>query len=125
MWFSLFIPFIGIFISMTYGVYLLLRRGELLSFFVLLIWARISNPVVFPKSLLFTAVWWMFLYVPLLILTIKKGRIFQNRFFWLALGGLVLSSIFSINPILSALKVFNWAFIMFLVLSFFFAILVD
>ena len=83
MWFSLFIPFIGIFISMTYGVYLLLRRGELLSFFVLLIWARISNPVVFPKSLLFTAVWWMFLYVPLLILTIKKGRIFQNRFFWL------------------------------------------
>ena len=28
----------------------------------------------------------------------------------------MLSSIFSINPILSALKVFNWAFIMFLVL---------
>lgn len=114
--FSFFIPRIGIYIAMAYGVYLLFKRGELLSFFILLIWARSSHPVVFPKSDLFTLIWWLAIYIPLVIFTLKNGKVFKNKFFWIALFGLCLSSIFSINPILSFFKVLNWSFILFLVL---------
>jgi hypothetical protein len=114
----IFIPIIGPLLCLIIGPIMLLKTKKIYDFSLIMIFGRLSNPVLYNHISNYDVLWWLAIYISLIICVFsnKPSNIKVNKgigFFMLICTMIVFifSSINSIDYELSLFKTFNWIII--------------